>query len=260
MNIKIDPQDPSLGELVVLDYDTEIFGFPVAEWELPAEAAQVAAAAARFEQRATEAEVRLVSCKVPADDYARLHAVQQAGFKVVDCVVSLTSHHARKKAVTDSPLRLRLAQAEDLPALEQIALSAFTTGRYFADQDFPAELAQKRYAAWARNAVTGRVPGGMVLVAEYEGKLAGFLVEKVEDGHSQGQLACVNPEFRNGIFMYALLVAHGDWMRENGILKATTGPISLGLMQVINLNLSIHSTLNEPEYILHWHSPRLGFK
>ena len=256
----LDTTNPLNGEFLILNHDAEIFGFPVAEWILPQDKNFVLESKPFLLQKAQESKVRLVSCRVSATDYDLLSAAQQIGFKVVDCVVSLTSKHHRKIPSQGSPLPLRLAKAKDFAELEQIALDAFTTGRYFADPMFPKELAQKRYAMWVKNALAGRIPGCIVLVMEYEGQIAGFLVEKVEDDHSQGQLACINPKFKNGIFMYSLLIAHGAWMRENGIRKATTGRISIGLMQVINLNLAIQSTLGQPDYVLHWHSPQFPLK
>ncbi|MCE0483101.1 MAG: hypothetical protein LV479_02555 [Methylacidiphilales bacterium] len=240
------------GELTVLMMDTEIFGFPVAEWALPMEANRVVPAWSRFLPRADELQIRLVSCRVPAHNSELLAAVQKAGFRVVDCMVSLGLRNVQRTPLDPVPLPLREAENRDLEELEAIAGKAFQTGRYHLDPLFPRALADKRYAVWVRNALTGRMPGS-VLVVEHEDTIAGFLVQKIDGDHCQGQLACVNPKFKHTIVMHSLLAAHTAWLQPRGIRK-TTGRISIGLMQAINLNLVLHSELRQAEYVLHWHS------
>lgn len=247
----VDDQD---GHLVVLPMDTEIFGFPVAEWSLPAEVNRVAQARSLFLQRADELRVSLVSCRVPANQPALLGAVQQVGFTVVDCLVTLGVRNVQRAPVDPAPLPLREARQEDMEELEAIAGQAFQTGRYHLDPLFPRALADKRYAVWVRNALTGRMPGS-VLVAKHEGTIAGFLVHRIEDDRCEGQLACVNPKFKHSIVMHSLLAAHTAWLRKQGVRK-TTGRISIGLMQAINLNLVLHAELRNADYVLHWHSTR----
>ncbi len=72
---------------------------------------------------------------------------------------------------------------------------------------------------------------------------------------ARGQLVCVNPKFKHSIVMHSLLAAHTAWLRQRGIRK-TTGRISIGLMQAINLNLALHAELRHADHILHWHSTR----
>lgn len=255
MTLPVDPGDDEKdGRLTVLTMDTEIFGFPVGEWTLPREADRVAPAWSRLLPQADELELRVVSCRVPAHDSEHLAQVQQAGFRVVDCLVSLGLRNVQRTPLDSAPLPLREAESRDWEELEAIAGQAFQTGRYHLDPLFPRALADKRYAIWVRNALTGRMPGS-ILVAEYEGVIAGFLVQKIDGDQCQGQLACVNPKFKHTIVMHSLLAAHTAWLQPRGIRK-TTGRISIGLMQAINLNLILHAELRQAEYVLHWHSTR----
>jgi hypothetical protein len=246
--------DEKDGHLAVLTLDTEIFGFPVAEWLLPADVNRIAQGRILLLQRADELRVCLVSCRVPANRPDLLGAVQQVGFKVVDCLVTLGMRNVQRAPIDPAPLPLREAKDTDLQELEAIAGNAFQTGRYHLDPLFPCVLADKRYVAWVHNALTGRMPGS-VLLAEHEGTIAGFLVHRIEGDHCEGQLACVNPKFKHNIVMHSLLAAHTAWLRKRGIRK-TTGRISIGLMQAINLNLILHAELRHADYVLHWHSTR----
>ena len=241
------------GHFDLLPLDTEIFGFPVAEWKPPAEVERIAKASPLFLLRTAELQLRLVSCHVPAENASMLGAVQSLGFHVVDCIVSLGLKNTQRISLGEDTIPLREAQASDRAELEEIAGQAFSTGRYHLDPFFPNSLAMKRYAIWVRNALTGRVPGSVVLVAELEGRIAGFTVDRIEGDYCEGQLACVNPYFKHNIVMYSLLEAHGVWLRDHGIRK-TTGRISIGLMQAIKLNLVLHAELRRAEYVLHWHS------
>jgi hypothetical protein len=244
--------DDKDGHLEVLDLDTEIFGFPVGQWSYPNDAERIALARDLFVQRASELQLCLVSCRVPASQPAVLSAVQKVGFRVVDCLVTLGMRNIQRAPIDPAPLPLREATDTDLPELETIAGHAFQTGRYHLDPLFPRDLADKRYVAWVHNALTGRLPG-TVLVAEYEGAIAGFLVQRIEGDHCEGQLACVNPKFKHSIVMHSLLAAHTAWLRARNI-RRTTGRISIGLMQAINLNLVLHAELRHADYVLHWHS------
>jgi hypothetical protein len=246
--------DEKDGHLIVLAMDTEIFGFPVAEWTLPTDMDRIAQARPLFLQRADELRASLVSCRVPASQPALLGAVQQIGFNVVDCLVTLGMRNVQRAPVDPAPLPLREAREQDTEELEAIAGQAFQTGRYHLDPLFPRPLADKRYVAWVRNALSGRMPGS-VLVVDHEGMIAGFLVQRIEGDHCEGQLACVNPKFKHSIVMHSLLAAHTSWLRKRGVRK-TTGRISIGLMQAINLNLVLHAELRHADYVLHWHSTR----
>jgi hypothetical protein len=246
--------DDENGQLTVLEMDTEIFGFPVGEWRPPTETERMAGAWSSLLPQIEELQLRLVSCRVPASDARRLAAAQQVGFRVVDCLVTLGLRNAQRVPHDPAPLPLREARDEDVAELETIAGQAFQTGRYHLDPLFPRALANQRYVTWVRNALTGRMPGS-VLVAEHEGMIAGFIVQKIEGDQCEGQLACVNPKLKHSIVMYSLLAGHIAWLRPRGIRK-TTGRISIGLMQAINLNLVLHAELRRADYVLHWHSAR----
>jgi hypothetical protein len=242
------------GRLSVLEIDTEIFGFPVAEWTLPAEPERLVAAAGLFHEKADALQACLVSCRVPAEQFRMLAAVQDVGFRVVDCLVALGLRNAQKTEPPGEPLPLREARDSDVAELEDIAGQAFQTGRYHLDPAFPRPLADKRYRQWVHNALTGRLPGA-VLVAEIDGVIAGFLVHRIEGDRCDGQLACVNPRFKHGIVMFALLNGHTAWLRVHGV-RRTTGRISIGLMQAININLAGGADLRSADYVLHWHSSK----
>ncbi len=250
----LEVSDSENGHLSLLGLDSEIFGFAVAEWTLPKTIDNLDSVKSLFLKQADELKARLVSCRVPANQPTLLAAVQQIGFNVVDCVVTLGMRNIQRAPRDPAPLPLREAVKEDVEELEAIAGKAFQTGRYHLDPLFPRALADKRYTIWVHNALTGRMPG-QVLVAEHEGEIAGFLVHRIHGDQCEGQLACVNPKFKHSIVMHSLLAAHTAWLRPRGIRK-TTGRISIGLMQAINVNLVLHAELRHADYVLHWHSSR----
>lgn len=113
-----------------------------------------------------------VYARLPAEDALTSHVLQSAGFQVVDTGLTLETEGALPRQGPQH--RARPARPEDEGAVREIARRAFQVSRFHLDPRIPGALADEIKAQWAANFFSGR-RGDHMLVAEHEGRVAGFL-------------------------------------------------------------------------------------
>jgi len=91
-----------------------------------------------------------VQVKVPAADTARLDALQQLGFKLVEGEVDFA---LTLPPAVDDP-QAEIATLDDIPVLRTLASQIFTQSRFRAPW-YPPEASGRFYAQWIENAVKG---------------------------------------------------------------------------------------------------------
>ena len=72
--------------------------------------------------------------------------------------------------------------ATDVAAIEEVAYTSFTTGRFLLDQRLPPELSRRRYSTWVRTSFESARQ--TVLKAEVDGDLVGLLHRGASAGRS----------------------------------------------------------------------------
>lgn len=105
--------------------------------------------------------------RIEAADVRSLHALQGAGFDVVESLVTFAA------APTDGASAEALGEAD---AAEAVAImeASFTDGRYLVDPAIPHATGMAAYKTWAANAVAGRI-GDAALGLREGNELAGFV-------------------------------------------------------------------------------------
>jgi RimJ/RimL family protein N-acetyltransferase len=171
-------------ECFLVPWDTEIFGFPVAQvsrLELP-DGADPGAVLREFDAWCAGQRVRLVSCRL---DHTRLResmALEAVGFRFVEMVHEPHLDLLDPLAAPRRMLDVGEAVADDLASIEEIAYSAFTTGRFLLDWRLPPELSRQRYATWVRNSFED--PDHAVLKATVGDELVGFFIVEARPARS----------------------------------------------------------------------------
>jgi hypothetical protein len=89
-------------------------------------------------------QAELVASSVSAGDSASLTLLNDAGFRFVDFGLKATLPSLSRVKPRKLSVVLRPASPDDRAQVEQIALSAFHSGRYHADARFPRGLADAR--------------------------------------------------------------------------------------------------------------------
>jgi GNAT superfamily N-acetyltransferase len=239
-------------EAFVVPWDTEIFGFPVAQVSRieVAEGARPTGLLHQFDDWCTERDVRLVSCRL---DHALLResmALEDLGFRFVEMVYEPHLDSLAQLAEPRRVVEVSEAGSNDLVAIESIAHDAFVTGRYLLDWRLPAELSKRRYARWVRNSVGD--PAQTVIKAEVDGEVVGFfIVEPRPDGSVYWHLTAVAPGRQGQGVGLALWQTMLQRHRAEGATSVRT-TISGHNSAAVNLYARLGFAFSAPQMTFHW--------
>lgn len=164
---------------VELPWDTEFWGQRVARGSLPVAAADECAQASG---------VDCLFLLIPIDQLQEAHDAVRRGFRLVDVRVQFALEPMVGQAF------VRRHREEDVARLAVLARQAFRGTRFYNDPRFEDERCDDLYEVWTRNSCAG---DATVLVAEREGKLAGYVT--------------ITPEGEIG------LIAVAYWARRRGV-------------------------------------------
>lgn len=127
---------------------------------------------------ARAASVDMITSRVDASDLARVHALEEAGYRLMDTLV----YHERPSGPVPPasgsahPAPRRIAP-DDIPAIAEIAAAAFTNyvGHYHADPRLDNGAADAAYVEWAESSARHDSEDNPVLILRPDGQHGGFL-------------------------------------------------------------------------------------
>lgn len=248
---------PGWGTVALLPWDAEVFGFPVGDFR-PGSAEEIGARwpalCDRLARWATDLQVEIVGCRIPAADAVRSGLLEAGGFRFVEASLQATLSPLSPERLPETRVSVRAAVAEDRSRLLAIAESAFDSGRYHADARLPRALADARYRFWLENALARPGPGTRVFVLGEPGRPAGFFHVEVEAGAADLRLAAVDPAGNAGIAGFALYAGVLRLLAAEGVRRASAR-LTATNTAVINLYAALGCRFAEPEIVRHWHSP-----
>ncbi|MCW5978478.1 MAG: GNAT family N-acetyltransferase [Bryobacteraceae bacterium] len=191
-----------------LEWDTAEFGMPAAR--IDALEAPGAYAKARVDKRellaivldeCREAGIRHLSARVDTADLTTIHALEEAGFELIDGIqtfaLSLNAHHA------PLPSGTRLFEPGDLPEVLDIGRTAFIYDRFHADPSLSPDVADQVNENWTRNCCLG-IAADAVVVAEEDGRVASYVTCRADREKDHGII---------------ILVATAEWARGRGAAR-----------------------------------------
>ena len=191
-----------------LDWDTGEFGMQAARLDVLEASgvydearAQKRELLAKVLDQCRAAGIRHLSARVDTGDFTTIHALEEAGFELIDGIqtfgISLNGNHA------PLPPGTRLFEPNDLPAVLEIGRTAFIYDRFHADPSLRPEVADQVNESWTRNCCLG-IAADAVVVADEEGRVASYVTCRA--GHDAGR----------GII---ILVATAGWARGRGAAR-----------------------------------------
>lgn len=235
----------------LVPWDTEIFGFPVAQIDrIRIGDGDIDVPYRQFETWRDSVHARLVSCRLPHDRLVESMFLEAHGFRFVEMVYGPRLDRLdRVTPVAGAPV-ITIASKDDIPAIESVAGDAFTTGRFLLDHRLDPVLSANRYRVWVRSSFENA--RHVVLKAEIDGKLAGFFItEDRADGSVYWHLTAIAREFQGrgvGAALWtSMIVRH----REAGRTSIET-TISAHNAPVINLYARLGFRFQSPSMTLHW--------
>jgi hypothetical protein len=248
-----------MGKAAIISWDSEIFGFPVACYQIglnePSENAR-AEFHERLESWLLRNHVLLCMCAVPANRTRWKSFVTSLGFSFVDFNLQPTLNGLQRLKLLELRTAVRHAELEDRTAIANLAGHAFHHGRYHVDSQFPRRLADLRYRQWITNALASDRPSDRVYVMGGPGKVEGFFHVVTEGTGADLRLAAVAPELQRTMAGVDLYVAVLHALKGLGIRRATS-IVSTANTGVMNIHSVLGFSFSNPEVIYHWHSEQL---
>jgi GNAT superfamily N-acetyltransferase len=180
----------------MLDWDSDFFGFPCgtlsfvhARGDGPARLGAYRELLPRAARWFRARGARFVTVKCDSRDTALVQALTEAGCRMVEVQVNLWHDLARIPAPGLAPgFALRASRDEDLPALRDVS-AASRWDRFHADHAFPAGLTDAFRRTWIGNLHASA--SDEVLVAEADGRAAGFVTTRLDPQMQAGQIKLV---------------------------------------------------------------------
>jgi ribosomal protein S18 acetylase RimI-like enzyme len=165
----------------LLEWDSAFFGTTIARVLSPALDVTAAEGVDRW---CRKRGVKCIYFLCKGDDPVSAAAAEGAGYQLVDIRVSLQKKldlvfsPPPPTESSDGSLGVRPVQRSDLAILRELAGANHVHSRFFRDLHFPRDKAAELYSVWIEKCCTEG--DDTVLVAEYEGQLAGYICFRCE--------------------------------------------------------------------------------
>ena len=119
---------------------------------------------------------QLLIARVPAAATAVVQALEDAGFRLMDTLVTYERSLGGAMGVAPADPRVRAARPGDEAAVASVAGAAFRgyAGHYYADARLDRRAADAAYVDWAGRCLRERAAADQVLVAEADGTVCAF--------------------------------------------------------------------------------------
>jgi len=230
-------------------WDSEIFGFGVAQIDsIELGVGDPAEDFLEFQRWCREQSIRLSSCRLSHDRLRESAWLESRGFRFIEMVYRPRLDLLQQESSPTSALVIDRALASDLPALDEIAGLAFTTGRFHLDPFLDRGLNGKRYRSWVRSSLAN--PDHQVLKATLGGALVGFFVVEETNETAYWHLTAMAPPFQGQGIGESLWRAMMARHRQAGMRVVET-TISAHNVAVINLYAKLGFRFGEAQMTFH---------
>jgi RimJ/RimL family protein N-acetyltransferase len=252
----LSPEMPNWGEVGVLSWDSEVFGFPVATYR-----ANDASAISRnlpdvreaLKTWAVENDVELIGCSLSATEPMWRLSLPRLGFLFVDSTLTYTQPKLHRAKFPRS-YAVRLATMEDRQSVERIAEQAFNVGRYHADPFFPTALANLRFRRWLEKAFASLGPSSRIYVTGESGAVTAFTHSNVEGDRAYITIGGADVAFQGRGAGAAVFLGTLEALRDSGVRRAQS-KLSASNTAMMNLTAYAGCRFSNPELVYHWHAP-----
>lgn len=228
------PEGRAIAVARTLAWDSKFFGIPMARVEYVVassrDAAERVLAAVNDTLRARG--IRHLSARVDVEDLTAMAALESAGYRLMDALVTYTSRPKKEPPNEVREVgRIRPFTPDDGPELVRIAEEAYRgfRGRFHLDPHIPDERCDAFYPEWARQCIALTMADTILVSEGANGQLLGFLAyRKREPVSSVGGVAVYGGGLgacrRDTPGAYAGLIRAGTiWAHErNGVAECQT--------------------------------------
>lgn len=253
----VDPDSPQAGQAGVVPWDSETFGFNVANYRLTdGEGLQISGRQleSKIASWASANRVEMIATSSPADQPVLIHLLQCSGFVYNDTTISIRYGRLNCLKLPSSRIEMQPADPEDEKAVRAIAEQMFKHGRYHADARFPRHLADRRYGDWISRAMGPDSRQQVILVKRPDGEVRGFSVIEIREKQGYFHLLASAASEQGSTFGVGLAASTLRYFRDHGV-EAVNSKISAHHLRIVNLHAYLGCRFMETDIEMHWHAP-----
>lgn len=171
-----------------LPWDSRHFGFPAAKVEMLMADDDYASKRLTALELLTEVTtrcapdgIRHLTARTGAEDLAAIHALQTAGFELMDGIQTFSRRLNGPPLPRDSSpsVRVGLFEQWQLDGILRIASAAYRFDRFHSDSALDAGVADRLHADWLANSCSGQAADA-VMVASHAEEVLGFVTVRIE--------------------------------------------------------------------------------
>ena len=205
---------------------------------------------AAFERARDELGCALVSCRLPHERLRESMLLEDRGFRFIEMLYHPELADLANLAGADAGLVVEPACSEDLPALLDIAGSAFRNERFHVDPRMPPGLGDRRYRNWVWTSL-GHPTQRLHVVRDRSLLVAFFVTEQLADGTCYWHLNAVAPEVQGKGYGRRAWLAMLEYARDRGARRVRTSIVARN-HRVLNLYASLGFRFPPPQMTFHW--------
>lgn len=233
-------------------WDSAIFGFPVLQISrMEVLDPSAGEDLALFEAARDRLGAGLVSCRLAHEHLRESMLLEERGFRFIEMAYQPELDDLQMRDLAESPgLDVALAEGADLPAVEEIAGSAFRNERFHVDPRLDSALGDQRYRQWVSN--TPSHPSQRLYVVRDGQRLVAFFVtEMLADGTCYWHLNAVAPDAQGQGYGRRAWLAMLSQAKASGARKIRTCIVARN-HRVLNLYARLGFRFPPPLMTFHW--------
>jgi ribosomal protein S18 acetylase RimI-like enzyme len=233
-------------------WDSAVFGFPVLQISyLQLHSEGGGADFGKFEEIRDKAGAGIVSCRLNHNALVESMMLEDHGFRFVEMVYQpQLDDLSRSPEPVHGFLAARPGSTGDLPAVLEIAGTAFSNERFHADPRLPSEYGDKRYRNWVRSSV-GHPRQRLTVLLDGKRLVSFFVTEMLPDGTDYWHLNAVSPSEQGRGYGRRAWMTMVRQAKEKGAKRVRTC-VAARNHRVINLYARLGFLFPPPMMTFHW--------
>ncbi len=236
----------------IVPWDTEIFGFPVAQiksWDIE-DFDEIDDLINEVLSTLNEEKVRVVAAKLANEenDLPLINKLLNTGFDFIEVTIE---PYAKLSQVKEhpKPIQLERANVDDKEEIKNLAREAFAKDRFHIDTRFPRDRADFRFHYWVENSFQQNEL--IYVLRGSQGEVLGFFIsKKVDEQELYLSLAGVRKDLQGRGFGYKLYAAMMSHFKSEGYTFVSS-TISLYNLDVMRLYSALGFHFRNPRITLH---------
>jgi len=232
-------------------WDTAIYGKPVLQiTKLEVVGSAATEDFAAFERLRDVSGSGLVSCRLAHNKLRESMLLEDAGFRFIEMLYMPELDALNDVQKLTSSLHVELATPSDLPAVLEIAASAFRNERLYIDPRLSPELSDKRYQNWARSSLSHPAQR-LFLVWDGDLLVSFFVTENLQDGTCYWHLNAVASKLQGqgyGRLAWSAMIQHAVKAGADRVRSS----IAARNYRVLNLYARLGFRFPPPWMTFHW--------